>query len=67
MFNQNFIVGFICILLAYGIFLYSAIKRLQKKLGQDVKPTLWTYANELGGYLVVGLLILIGMIYRIMS
>ena len=55
------------VLLFFAAFVYPAIRRLQQKLGPDAKPTIWTYINELGGYLVVGLIILIIVVVRILA
>lgn len=49
----------------YGVALYSAIRRLQKRLGPDANPTVWTYVNELGGYLVVGIVGVISFVWRL--
>ncbi|MCA9016493.1 MAG: hypothetical protein KDA77_14265, partial [Planctomycetaceae bacterium] len=38
----------------------AAIQRLRKRLSADVNPTWKTYVNELGGYIIVLILILLG-------
>lgn len=37
----------------------SAVFRLRKKLSAEEKPTFKTYVNEVGGYVVVGVILLI--------
>ena len=37
----------------------SAITRVRKKLAVEAKPTLGTYLNELGGYVVVGVILIL--------
>lgn len=49
-------------ILLFATFVYTAIRRLQQKLGPGQKPTAWTYINELGGYIVVGLIFLLGVL-----
>ena len=43
--------------------IYSSVVRLQKKLDPANKPTILTYINELGAYLIMGvLLVVIGVL-----
>ena len=58
---------FLCVLIVWGISLWSAVQRLRKQLDPQTKPTLWTYVNELGGYLVVGLLVAIWGLIQLMK
>ena len=41
-----------------GLFLYFAIRRVQKKLDPANKPTTWEFINELGGYALLGVILL---------
>lgn len=59
-------VFFVLAAVLYGVVLYSAIRRLQKKLGPDANPTVWTYVNELGGYLVVGIIGMISFVWNLL-
>lgn len=52
---------------AFGITLFFAIRRLQDKLDPNKKPTLGTYLNELGGYLVVGIAGLIYFVWKLIA
>ena len=47
-------------MLVFGaIFVYSAVRRVQKKLDPSQNPTKWTYINELGGYFFLGILMVL--------
>ncbi|MCA9006672.1 MAG: hypothetical protein KDA70_15470 [Planctomycetaceae bacterium] len=48
------------ILLFFVAMVISAIQRIRKRLSSEANPTWKTYANELGGYIIVLILILIG-------
>ena len=41
-----------------GLFLYFAIRRVQKKLDPANKPTTWEFINELGGYALLGVIMI---------
>ena len=41
------------------LILYSAIRRVQKKLDPANKPTTWEYINELGGYALVAVILIV--------
>lgn len=47
--------------------IWLAIRRLQKKLGADASPTVWTYINELGGYIVVGIMIIVFLLVTVIG
>jgi hypothetical protein len=49
----------LCVLV-WASLLAAAIRRLRNKLSPESKPTLWTYVNELGGYFLVGALVIGG-------
>jgi hypothetical protein len=44
--------------LVFAVFVFSAVRRLQAKFGPEEQPNLWTYLNELGGYIAVAILLL---------
>jgi len=56
--GYEFIVGSLAGTVVWALAVWLAIRRLQKKLGPDASPTTWTYINELGGYLVFGIIIM---------
>ena len=56
----------VCFLI-FGLFVYSLVRRLRKKLGPASKPKVWNYINELGGYFVVGLIILVAAVASLIS
>jgi hypothetical protein len=62
---ELFIIASVIGIVAFGI--WSAIRRLQKKLSSDAKPTAWTYLNEFGGYIVVGAVLLLSMLIVVLS
>ena len=41
------------------LILYSAIRRVRKKLDPANKPTTWEYINELGGYAVIAVVLIV--------
>ena len=41
-----------------GLMLYFAIRRVQKKLGSENKPTTWRFINELGGYALLAVILI---------
>ena len=53
------------ILLPLGVLLFGmtlisqAVRRLRQKLREESNPTIWTYVNELGGYFVVGVFLVV--------
>lgn len=55
---NEFVIKLFPFLVAVGL-IYSAIRRLKKQLATDAKPTIKTYLNEIGGYVVFGLVALI--------
>lgn len=46
----------------WGLLVWSAIARIQEKLSDSESPTFSTYVNELGGYVLVGIVLLIAAI-----
>ncbi len=46
-------------LIVWGLLLWSAVARLQEKLSDAESPTFSTYVNELGGYVLVGIVLLV--------
>lgn len=42
-----------------AVLIWSGMARLRKKLGDVTQPTLMTYVNELGGYVIVAILVVI--------
>lgn len=49
----------LALLMGLGLIL-AGVSRLRKKLAADARPSVKTWVNELGGYVIVGVLILIG-------
>ena len=45
----------------------SAISRARKKLSPESNPTTWTYFNELAGYFIVGILILVSWLAMVVA
>jgi hypothetical protein len=46
----------------WAMTMWSAVRRVKKQLDLAIKPTIWVYVNELGGNIVVGLLLLVWII-----
>lgn len=62
---ELFIIASVIGIVAFVI--WSAIRRLKKKLSSDTKPTAWTYLNEFGGYIVVGAVLLLALLMFVLS
>jgi hypothetical protein len=56
---QQLVFAIVVVLVGFFL-LISAVWRIRKKLVDESNPSLWTYINELGGYIVVGFLLTIG-------
>ena len=46
-------------LIIWGLLLWSAVARLQEKFSDSESPTFSTYVNELGGYVLAGIVLLV--------
>ena len=55
--SSSLFLGLLITFAFWACLLAAAVWRLRQRLSPEAKPTLWTYVNELGGYLVVGLLL----------
>lgn len=54
-FGLLIVLGVIAVMAA---FVYSAVARIRKKLSED-DANFWTVANEFGGYIVVGAIVVL--------
>lgn len=54
-FGLLIILGVIAVM---ATFVYSAVARIRKKLSED-DANIWTIANEFGGYIVVGAIVVL--------
>lgn len=55
------------VLIVWGVLLWSAVRRLQQRLDPKNAPSAWTYVNELGGYFVVGVMLVIWFIVDVLK
>lgn len=63
----SLILGLACGMAVWFLGIWLAIRRLQKKLGADTRPTVWTYINELGGYILVGIIIIVCLLVTLVG
>ena len=54
----DFIAVPLSVCIVGGLMLYFAIRRVQKKLGSENKPTTWDFINELGGYALIAVILI---------
>lgn len=55
------------VLAVFAISTIFYVRRLMRKLGPEGKPTVWTYINEFGGYIILGVIFLIGGVVAVIS
>ena len=53
------ILGAIIGMALSGLYIYFEIKRINRKLSPENKPSRWQFINELGGYFVLGVIIFV--------